>query len=1362
MQRWEVGFGRNVLEQGGDLLKMGRVSELKEEEGKCTASVWDRHIYQVKILSKNSGDGWLMSCQCPMARGGGKCKHMAAVMYAREQAIQGAVEKDAGPAKPRDGRKGKTKEPVSQELHIVQEEDGQQVLKLSEGRESLPGKEAFPGKGVSSGHKEEIAESLEREDPILEEPGWIWEPGQEEEMPGIPKGTELLGVPGIFEVPDSAGIQDIPGESGPGPVADVACGPHYLSEDEYIVLNGQEEPEPSQETDGGRQRLAGEELATYQYFDCEAVGKSMRLTVAVMRKGNKLLEEGKVSFDHIESGYVDDRMEVICEAIGEGREGKEAFPIHLVFDRTQVLFAECGCTECRRHYYYGYYRREYCAYLSAFFSLVEQKVKEGNMGDATDKLAMFLMSAYTAQRTSGFLSDNTGKKESLTLVPKLIRRNHELIVSFRVGEGKLFVIKDLAEFWDNVRQGKTAVYGSSTPISHHSSNFKESSKKWLDFIGRVTKEEQDFERRLEAAGAYRRTGARKSELALSGWRLDELYQLMGEDVLEYEDRDADRKRKGQVQARSQNPRVSIAIRKNALSTRREFHGITVTCRMPSFFYGARTAYYVQENALCRLEEDFLARIRTLADFCQGGKLEFTVGRNSLAHFYYNVLPQLEDVIDIMEEDTEEIASYLPPRVRFVFYLDAGNQNMNCRVKSMYGDKEFSLFDLLDENLPYDRIRDVAKEGEILYLVKKWFPHFEEEKQELDCGGDEELMYQVLNGGVELLMSLGEVRCTRRFTNVNINRRLKMSVGVSVSRDLLDLHIETQDIPPEELLDILKGYRQRKKYYRLKNGDFLSLEDNTLATLEEMMAVLRLSPKELLKGDVKLPLYRAMYLDKLLEKNEEIYSNRDSHFREIVKDFKTVKDADFEVPPSLREVMRGYQRTGYRFLRTLEEYRLGGILADDMGLGKTLQVIAVFLAARLEGKVRTSLVVAPASLVYNWGEEIGRFAPELTFLLVTGSQEERLEKLEQYRNFDVVVTSYDLLKRDIAHYEDKEFHYHVIDEAQYIKNHTTAAAAAVKGVRSHVRYALTGTPIENRLSELWSIFDFLIPGYLFGYDVFRNEFESPIVKNEDQAALERLQRMTVPFILRRMKQNVLKDLPEKMEESRYVKFESSQQQLYDAQVIHMKQKIAMQDAQEFQKNKMQILAELTKLRQICCDPVLCFENYKGGSAKLEACMDLVCSAVEGGHKILLFSQFTSMLELVAKRMDQEKISFYTITGATPKEKRLQFVKAFNEDDTRVFLISLKAGGVGLNLTGADVVIHYDPWWNLAVQNQATDRAHRIGQEKRVVVYKLIAKGTIEEKIQKLQESKRVLSEQVIQGEAGQLAAMSREDFMALLS
>ena len=528
-----------------------------------------------------------------------------------------------------------------------------------------------------------------------------------------------------------------------------------------------------------------------------------------------------------------------------------------------------------------------------------------------------------------------------------------------------------------------------------------------------------------------------------------------------------------------------------------------------------------------------------------------------------------------------------------------------------------------------------------------------------------------------------------------------------------------------------------------------------------MDTLRMAPKELLKGNMKIPLYRALYLDRLLEKNEEIYSNRDSHFREMVKNFKTLKDADYEEPMSLAGTMRGYQRTGYRWLRTLEAYGLGGILADDMGLGKTLQILAVLLSAREEGKDETSLVVAPASLVFNWGEEIRSYTPELSCGFITGTQEERREKLEHYREYDVIITSYDLLKRDIENYEDKEFYYQIIDEAQYIKNHTTAAAKAVKAIKSHTRYALTGTPIENRLSELWSIFDYLIPGYLYGYDVFRNDFEAPIVKNEDQMVLERLQRMTAPFILRRMKENVLKDLPEKLEENCYVRFEPEQQKLYDAQVLYMKQQIAMQDAQEFQKNKIQILAELMKLRQICCDPGLCFENYKGESSKLEACVELLQSAVEGGHKILLFSQFTSMLDLIARRLEKDGISFYTITGATPKEKRLQLVKAFNTDDTKVFLISLKAGGVGLNLTGADVVIHYDPWWNLAVQNQATDRAHRIGQTKVVVVYRLIAKGTIEEKIQELQESKRALSEQIIQGDAGQLGGMSKEDFISLL-
>ena len=583
----------------------------------------------------------------------------------------------------------------------------------------------------------------------------------------------------------------------------------------------------------------------------------------------------------------------------------------------------------------------------------------------------------------------------------------------------------------------------------------------------------------------------------------------------------------------------------------------------------------------------------------------------------------------------------------------------------------------------------------------------------------------------------------------------------MSGGLLDLNISTDDISSQELLDILKSYQLKKKYYKLKSGEFVNLQEQNLEMLAELMKTLHLTPKEFVKGKMHIPAYRTLYLDQMLESNENIYATRDRHFLEIVKGFKTINDADFEEPESLSRIMRKYQKNGYKWLRTLEAWKFGGILADDMGLGKTLQVIAVLLAAKLEGKTGTSLVVAPAALVFNWGEELARFAPQLKVSLIAGSQSERQAKLQTYSDFDVLVTSYDLLKRDIDQYEEKEFLYQIIDEAQYIKNHTTAAAKSVKVIHSQTRYALTGTPIENRLSELWSIFDYLMPGFLYGYDSFKKKFETPIVKNDDESAMTRLQKMVSSFILRRLKEDVLKDLPEKLEEVRYVKFEDAQQKLYDAQVVHMKEKIAQQDEGEFNKSKLWILAELTKLRQICCSPSLCFENYRGESAKAESCMQLIQSAIDGGHRMLLFSQFTSMLALLQAALEKEGIPYYIITGETSKQKRQELVKQFNSDTTPVFLISLKAGGVGLNLTGADVVIHYDPWWNQAVQNQATDRAHRIGQTKKVTVYKLIAKDTIEERIMQMQESKRDLVNSVLGGDGISSALFTREDVLALL-
>ncbi|RHP44725.1 ATP-dependent helicase [Clostridium sp. AF32-12BH] len=531
--------------------------------------------------------------------------------------------------------------------------------------------------------------------------------------------------------------------------------------------------------------------------------------------------------------------------------------------------------------------------------------------------------------------------------------------------------------------------------------------------------------------------------------------------------------------------------------------------------------------------------------------------------------------------------------------------------------------------------------------------------------------------------------------------------------------------------------------------------------------------------------------------------------------KSVEDSDYAVPDSLKQVLRGYQKTGYRWLKTLDVNGFGGILADDMGLGKTIQIITLLQAEAKTHPDSQTLIVCPASLVYNWENELKRFAPGLTVQTVTGTAPEREEILRQAAEVkaevrkqaakaaeansmesatgaalgnlesvqdnlksgqenpalesvtaichpQILITSYDLLKRDIAFYEPFQFRFQVIDEAQYIKNPLTQSAKSVKLIKAQTRYALTGTPIENRLSELWSIFDYLMPGFLFTYSRFRKQFETPIAKDGNLYVLENLRRLSGPFVLRRLKKDVLKDLPDKLETVVYSMAEEEQKQLYTAHALALKEELEQMSGDTYGSERIQVLAELTKLRQICCDPSLCFDRYKGGSAKLDTCMELITGGIAGGHKILLFSQFTSMLELIGARLKKEGIAFHELTGATPKEERIRMAGAFQTDDTPVFLISLKAGGTGLNLTAADVVIHYDPWWNVAAQNQATDRAHRIGQEKQVSVFKLIMKDTVEENILKLQEQKRDLADQIISGEQVSIGSLSKEELLKILS
>ena len=475
------------------------------------------------------------------------------------------------------------------------------------------------------------------------------------------------------------------------------------------------------------------------------------------------------------------------------------------------------------------------------------------------------------------------------------------------------------------------------------------------------------------------------------------------------------------------------------------------------------------------------------------------------------------------------------------------------------------------------------------------------------------------------------------------------------------------------------------------------------------------------------------------------------------------DKTTPIPNTLTHILRPYQKNGFRWLSSLDRLGFGGILADDMGLGKTIQILALLVSEkeRQPDEHIPSLVICPSSLVFNWEQECRRFAPSLTVLAITGNSLNRQHLLAQAVDYDLLITSYDLLKRDALLYQPFRFRYQIIDEAQYIKNKKTQCAKAVKSIRSDTRFALTGTPVENRLAELWSIFDFLMPGFLFSYGKFKELFENPLTKEESGEALSRLLALTRPFILRRLKQEVLTELPEKLETVVYTSLDGEQKSLYTAAAFQLKAALEQEDEASLHANRFRILAQLTRLRQICCDPSLCYENYKGGSAKLSTCLELIENAIAGGHRLLVFSQFSSMLKIIEEQLKKLDIPYYMLTGDTPAEERNRITSNFGQNEVRVFLISLKAGGVGLNLAAADVVIHYDPWWNAAAQNQATSRAHRLGQKHTVMVYKLITKDTVEENILKLQAAKEQLAAQVIGARDATGVSLTKKELLQML-
>ena len=579
-------------------------------------------------------------------------------------------------------------------------------------------------------------------------------------------------------------------------------------------------------------------------------------------------------------------------------------------------------------------------------------------------------------------------------------------------------------------------------------------------------------------------------------------------------------------------------------------------------------------------------------------------------------------------------------------------------------------------------------------------------------------------------------------NITINPNITLDISQS-RNGYMSMKLDIEGVDSNEYREIFSSYKNNNRLYRMKNGAYLDLKDKDLEQAFKLIDILNIYNDF---DNMKIPNNKAIYLEKLIEDEDLSFVNGSKYVSNVIKKFDKVKSKNYEIPKDLNATLRDYQVSGFEFFKTLSDYQFGGILADEMGLGKTIQTIAFLLS----NKDKKSIVITPTALIYNWKNELEKFAPTLKVGLLHAAKSEREKILDNIDNYDVILTTYTTYKNDIDKYKNISFDYCIIDEAQNIKNPDAIITKAIKNVNAKVKFALTGTPIENNLMELWSIFDFIMPGYLYNKSKFKSIFI-----NNDKNIIE-LKNLIKPFILRRTKKEVITELPDKIEQKIIIDLEKEHKRAYKGYVNLITRKI-----KENNQDNITVFSYLTKLRQLCLSPELMVKNYQGKNSKLDVLINIINDSSD--EKILVFSQFTKVLEVIGKRLNEENISYSYLDGKTSAKDRVKLVEEFNTNNNKVFLISLKAGGTGLNLTSANIVVHFDPWWNPAVEDQASDRAHRIGQKNVVNVIKLIAKGTAEERVINLQETKKELIEDVINGNldnSSTLKKLSKDDIIDL--
>ena len=769
----------------------------------------------------------------------------------------------------------------------------------------------------------------------------------------------------------------------------------------------------------------------------------------------------------------------------------------------------------------------------------------------------------------------------------------------------------------------------------------------------------------------------------------------------------------------------------------------------AFFLTKDGEYILNDNKIYHLDKKQIVLLNEIV----GNDLEELVfDEREFPSFQKSVLRAIKDKLEL-DESVSDIIMEVKPEVKF--YFDLNENDINCIPKFVYNNEEVSYFAEAG-----NVIRDIDYENEIVSILQDYGFHKLNNIYLLD---DFDLMCEFVDTGLDEISAKYPVYTSEKIQNTNLIKNNSVTTHFSIGKDqILHFDFDLGNVKNDELDSILASIKNKKKYYRLQNGDILSLEQESLQELNDLTEDLDLTKEDMENGTI--PKYRALYLDSLKEKKYGIIET-DSLFKKFINQFKEFKNSDLEFTKEELNTLRDYQVSGVKWLYMICKCGFGGILADEMGLGKSLQTIMFIKKMYEENKDCKFLIVCPTALVYNWENEFQKFAPDLSYQVFAGNRQERQELLKGY-NGNIYITSYGLLREDLDIYETKDYRVFVIDEAQNIKNPKTGLTKAVKSITAETKIALTGTPIENTITELWSIFDFIMPGFLSSLVKFQQKYHIKDFDEDTNKLLTNLKAQVKPFILRRKKKDVIKDLPDKIENNIFIDLNEMQKKYYAAEVKRVNDEMdKLVNAGGFTKNKMMILALLTRLRQICIHPSIYDANYKGESAKMEALLDTIKELVSNSHKILLFTSFKTALYLVKDALNREGISTYVIDGSVPSKQRQILVDAFNKDKTNVFLIMLKSGGTGLNLTSADVVIHLDLWWNPQAENQATDRTHRIGQTKTVEVIKLICKGTIEEKILSLQEKKKLLSDKMIEKDMDDnayLKSLSEKDIRDLLA